>query len=82
MLCKNLSAKFSYGILTADETDIDTTTGKKKDDDIGDYYQLQAKYTYSQNLSFALYTAMIDPGDAHIGDDQAYEVFWETTLKF
>ena len=76
MLYENLSAKFSYGILTADEADAGA------DDDIGDYYQLQAKYDYSKNLSFSLYTAMIDPGDAHTGEDEAYEIFWETMLKF
>ncbi len=76
MLSQNLNAKFTYGLLTADETDAG------KDDDIGDYYQLQASYAYSKNLSFSLYTAMIDPGDAHAGDDEAYEIFWETMLKF
>jgi len=81
-LCKKLSAKLSYGLLTADETDIDPATGKHRDDDIGDYYQLQAKYAYSKNLSFSVYSAMIDPGDAHVGDDDAYEVFLETMLKF
>lgn len=75
-LCKNLNAKISYGLLTADETDGNV------DDDIGDYYQFQAKYGYSKNLSFSLYAALIEPGDAHIGGDEAYEVFWETKLSF
>lgn len=75
-LCENLKANLSYGLLTADETD------PGKDDDIGDYYQLDLSYTYSKGLSFGLYSAMIDPGDAHVGDDTAYEVFLETNLRF
>jgi len=76
MLRKKLSAKLSYGLLTADETNPGV------DDDIGDYYQVQAKYGYSKNLSFALYMAMIDPGDAHLSDDEAYEILLETKLSF
>jgi len=75
-LSEKLSAKLSYGLLTADETNPGV------DDDIGDYYQLQAKYGYSKNLSFTLYMAMIDPGDAHLGEDEAYEVLLETKLSF
>ena len=84
-LTSNLSAKFTYGLLTVDEPDyIDPATGLKvkNDDDFGDYYQLQAKYGYSKNLSFSVYGAMIDPGDAFITDDDAYEFFVETNLKF
>jgi len=75
-LTSSLSAKFTYGLLTADET----VAGA--DDDFGDYYQLQTKYGYSKNLSFAMYAALIAPGDAFINDDDAYEFFIETNLKF
>jgi hypothetical protein len=87
-LTKSLSAKFTYGLLTVDEPDyimIDDEGNEvkiKNDDDFGDYYQLQAKYGYSKNLSFSVYGAMIDPGDAFITDDDAYELFVETNLKF
>ncbi|MBC2713969.1 MAG: alginate export family protein [Desulfobacteraceae bacterium] len=84
-LTSNLSAKFTYGLLTVDEPDyIDPDTGLKvkNDDDFGDYYQLQAKYGYSKNLSFAMYIASIDPGDAFKTDDDAFEFFVETNLKF
>jgi alginate export protein len=93
-LTKSLSAKFTYAMLNFDEPIIDAA-GNKKDDDFGDYYQLQAKYTYSKNLSFAMYAALIEPGDAfevnmnpdapswtHVGDDDAYEFFWEANLSF
>ncbi len=75
-LTSKLSAKFTYGLLTVDEPIAGV------DDDFGDYYQLQAKYGYSKNLSFAIYTAMIDPGKAFVNDDQAYEFLVETNLKF
>lgn len=75
-LCENLKTNLCYGMLTADETN------PGADDDIGDYYQVDFNYTYSKGLSFGLYAALIEPGDAHIGEDQAYEVFLETKLKF
>ncbi len=90
-LTKDLSAKLTYSMLTFDEPALDSQ-GLKKDDDFGDYYQLQAKYTYSKNLSFSMYAALIDPGDAFVvndtgdwksvGDDEAYEFFWEVNLSF
>jgi hypothetical protein len=70
------TAKFTYGMLTVDEV----IAGA--DDDFGDYYQLATSYAYSKNLSFSVYTAMIDPGDAFKTDDQPYEVLLETKLKF
>jgi hypothetical protein len=75
-LTQSLSAKFTYGLLTVDEP----VAGA--DDDFGDYYQLQAKYGYSKNLSFSVYGAMIDPGDAFINTDNPYEFFIETNLSF
>jgi hypothetical protein len=72
----NISAQFSYSMLTADQTD------PGKDDDIGDYYQLTTKYSYSPNLDFSIYAAMLDPGKAFVNDDMAYEFYWETALKF
>lgn len=75
-LTQSLSTKFTYGLLTVDEPIAGV------DDDFGDYYQLQAKYGYSKNLSFSVYGAMITPGDAFMNDDDAYEFFIETNLKF
>jgi len=75
-LTSQLSTKFTYGLLTVDEP----VAGA--DDDFGDYYQLQATYGYHKNLSFSVYSAMIDPGDAFNNDDKAYEIFLETKLVF
>lgn len=80
-LTEKLSADISYSILTFDETMAGI------DDDFGDYYQANLKYQYSKNLSFALYAAMIEPGDAFSDanpawDDEATEIFWEAALKF
>jgi hypothetical protein len=72
----NISAQFSYTMWTADETNPGV------DDDLGDYYQLNAKYGYSPNVDFSIYAAMVEPGDAFVNDDTAYEFFWETALKF
>jgi hypothetical protein len=72
----SISAQFSYSMLKADQTD------PGKDDDMGDYYQLTTKYSYSPNLDFSIYAAMIEPGDAFVNDDTAYEFYWETALKF
>ncbi|MFO7557656.1 MAG: alginate export family protein [Desulfobacterales bacterium] len=52
------------------------------DDEFGWYYQMDTKYKYSDALGFGLYAAMIDPGDAFPDADNAYEVFWETSLRF
>ncbi|MGB9500096.1 MAG: alginate export family protein [Dissulfuribacterales bacterium] len=54
-------------------------------DEFGDYYQLKASYAYTKNLSFSMYAAMIEPGDAFEDqgmNDEAYEFYWETRLKF
>ncbi len=72
-----LKAGFSYSRLIADET----TPGA--DDDIGDYYQLTAEYRYSTHLTFGMYAAIIDPGNAFGGlSDPASEAFWDVTLNF
>ncbi len=73
-----VAAEVSYTKLTIDEP-----IGGV-DDDFGDYYQIQAKYAYNKNLSFAAYAAMIEPGDAFAapGDDTVYETFWETRVNF
>lgn len=75
---EKLSANISYSLLTADET----INGI--DDDLGDYYQLKLKYKYSKALSFAVYAAMIDPGDTFddVNNDNATEVYWEADLRF
>jgi len=70
------NAKFTYGLLTVDEP----VAGA--DDDFGDYYQLQTTYGYNKNLSFSIYSAIIDPGDAFKNSDKPYEVYLETKLKF
>jgi len=72
----NISAQLSYSMWMADETNPGV------DDDLGDYYQLSGKYSYSPNLDFGAYLAMIEPGDAFANDDTAYETFIETVLKF
>jgi hypothetical protein len=71
-----LSVDLSYSLLT-----IDQTAG---DDDFGNYYQATLTYQYSQPLSFSLYAAMIDPGDAFTAPntDKATEVYWEADFKF
>jgi hypothetical protein len=72
--------KASYSKLEFDET----TAYGLLDDDFGDYYQLDVKYVYSKALSFAVYYAVIEPGDAFpkTNQDQAREFFWEAELKF
>lgn len=75
-LTAGLSADVSYSLLTVDQPD------PGRDDDFGDYYQINLKYAYSPNLGFAVYGAMIDPGRAFINDDNAYEFYWETQLRF
>lgn len=75
-LTEKLRAKVSYSLLTVDEAD------PGADDEFGDYYQLKAEYHYSDALTFAVYAAMIDPGDAFVNDDTAHELFWETKLAF
>ncbi len=54
------------------------------DDDYGDYYQLQLSYPYTKALTFSLYAAAIEPGDAFpdSNDDMAHELFFETNLAF
>ena len=72
--------KFSYSKLYFDET----TAYGYLDDDFGDYWQLDLKYAYTKALSFAVYYAMIQPGDAFpkTNQDGAKEFYWEAELKF
>jgi hypothetical protein len=50
---------------------------------IGTYWQLNARYAYSPQLTLALYAARLDPGAAYgPGRCAAHEVFWETRLAF
>ena len=52
-------------------------------DDLGIYAQLHVKYRYSPQLAFALYAAMLEPGEAYGPDaDTIHEVFWEASLTF
>jgi hypothetical protein len=72
-----LKAGFSYSKMIAGRTIDGIDTG------LGDYYQLTADYRYSPHLTFALYTALIDPGEAFVGrHDPAGEAFWEVNLSF
>jgi hypothetical protein len=75
-LIEKLSVDLSYSLLTIDETTMD--------DNFGNYYQATLKYQYAPPLSFSLYAAMIDPGDAFTSPntDKAYEVFWEVDFRF
>lgn len=77
-LLENLSANLSYSLLTFDEV----TAGL--DDDFGDYYQAKLKYKYNKQLSFSLYGALLDPGDAFgsTQQDDATEVYWESDFRF
>jgi len=77
-LIEDFSVKISYSNLKFDQTYVGI------DDDLGDYYQAKLCYKYNKNLSFALYSALIDPGKAFSApaDDNATEVYWETMYKF
>ncbi|MBA3028130.1 MAG: hypothetical protein FP816_04835 [Desulfobacteraceae bacterium] len=62
---------------------LDQTYGYGYDsDDFGDYYQANVSYQYNKALSFAAYYAVLMPGDAFWGTDDAYEFYWEAKLKF
>ena len=76
---KDLSLKVSYSNLKFDETYAGI------DDDFGDYYQAKLKYTYTKFLSFSLYSALLQPGDAFetiSPQDDQIEVFLETDFHF
>lgn len=83
-LVKNLSANVSWSMLEADET------ASGYDDEIGDVYQLTLKYKYTPKLSFRLYSALFEAGDAFDDpttavderDDDATEVFLEADYRF
>ena len=70
------SANLSYSLLSFNETNPGV------DDDFGNYYQATLKYQYNKELSFSIYAAMIDPGNAFTTNDKATEVYWETQYKF
>lgn len=68
---------FSYSRMIADHTTDGIDAG------LGNYYQLTGEYRYSPHLTFGLYAALIDPGDAFVGrNDPASEAFWEVNLSF
>ena len=74
-LTEKLSGKVSYSTITFDEI--------VGDDEFGNYVQGSVKYKYSKNLSFSIYAAMIDPGDAFgTMEDKATEFMWEADLRF
>lgn len=53
------------------------------DDDIGDCWQLRARYRYAEGVVLGLYAARLEPGAAYgPGADAAHEYFWETVLSF
>lgn len=85
----NVFAELSYTKILIDEP-VNVSSH-----DFGDYYQLTAKYPYNKYLTFGVYAAMIDPGNAFDGpiydannaviaveDDHSYEAYWETQIKF
>jgi hypothetical protein len=69
-------------LMIADNTTVNANL--KQAEDYGDYYLFMITYPYNKYLSFTLDTGAIDPGDAFpdTNDDMAYEVFWETSVKF
>ncbi|ADH84823.1 alginate export family protein [Desulfurivibrio alkaliphilus] len=76
-LTPKLSANLSYSDLSFNRTDPGV------DKDFGDYYQATFRYQYTPQLSFGLYAAMLEPGDAfEDNDDSATEVFWEVAYRF
>ena len=75
-LTPKLSANLSYSDLRFNQTN----PGVSKD--FGDYYQATFRYQYTRNLSFSLYSALLDPGDAFVNDNNAAEVFWEAAYRF
>jgi len=75
-LTEKLSANLSYSDLSFDET------AAGIDDDFGDMYQATLKYQYNKYLSFSLYGALLDPGKAFATDDEATEIYWETSFRF
>ena len=77
-IMEKFTPKFSYTKIELDET---YTTGTN-DDDFGDYFQGSLGYQYSKALGFSVYYGMIDPGGAFVGDDAAWEFYWESSLKF
>jgi len=75
----DISVKLSGSMLEF----IDVNPAFTDSEEFGNYYQLDAKYNYTDTLSFAMYAGMIDPGDAFGPDtENAYEFYWETSLKF
>ena len=77
LLFEKLSAKISGSQILINETD------KNLSDQFGNFFQLDANYKYSENLSFRLYAGFMKPGKTFISSkDNATEVFWEVKLKF
>lgn len=81
---EKLSLKASYSMIKWNEDYINYTGTRIDDDDFGDYYQFSVGYGYSDKLSFGLYSALIDPGEAFkdTAQDVAYEIFYQADLKF
>lgn len=76
---KDLNVKLMYQNLKFDETYAGV------DDDFGDCYQATVKYTYTKELSFRLYAAILKPGDAFkttTPQDNQQEIFLETDFHF
>lgn len=76
----HLTTEISYSQLTLDQA-------YGGSDNIGNYYQLSAKYDYTKNVSFSLYAAMINPRKAieqaiEKEPNTAHEVYGEVALKF
>jgi len=76
-LFEKLSAKISVSQILINETDNNLSN------QFGNFYQLNANYKYSDNLSFRLYAGLLQPGKTFVlNKDNASEVFWEAKLNF
>ncbi len=78
--------KISFSKLRFDEDNTNTVYGPLlTGNDLGNYYQLNAKYQYTKMLAFSAYYAIIQPGDAIedlLCSDDAQEFYWEAEVKF
>ncbi len=76
-LNEKLFGKLSYSNIKFNETIAGV------DDDFGDYYQASLKYAYNKYLSFSMYAAMLEAGDAFGANaDDATEIYWESQIRF
>jgi alginate export protein len=76
-LFENISAKMSASQIIINEADNNLSNK------FGNFFQLDASYKYSENLSFRIYAGLIQPGEIFTSNsDNASEIYWEAKLKF